>query len=257
MVTCSLQGGLGNQMFQIAAAHALALRNETTSYFDFNICNTPMQGNPSMKYKNNIFAKITHRSTNSFNSLYLEKGFSYNEIPYEADITLYGYFQSEKYFIQYKKEILDLFSIPNENLVYDFLVGFKGMEKPIVTVHIRRGDYLANPEFHPVCSIEYYTKAMAEMGDCSFIFVSDDMQWVQDNFKGPNIWYSMFTDELADLKLMTMVDNNIISNSSFSWWGAYLNPNPNKKVIAPKTWFGPKGPQDTQDLIPSDWVLID
>jgi len=261
MISCNLQGGLGNQMFQIAATHALALRNNTGSCFDFGSCHTPMQGNTSTKYQNNVFSKFNNvsRSVNihNFQSMYIEPRFGYNEIKFQNQMVLNGYFQSEKYFKDYKKEIIEMFNIPNETLVEDYLIAFKQMNRPITTVHVRRGDYLNNSEFHPACSIEYYKKAMDKIGDSSFIFVSDDMAWVQENFKGPNIWYSMFSDELSDLKLMTMVDNNIIANSSFSWWGAYLNTNPKKVVIAPKTWFGPKGPQDIEDIIPPNWSIID
>jgi hypothetical protein len=94
------------------------------------------------------------------------------------------------------------------------------------------------------------------MGDVDFIFVSDDMNWVKENFKGNNIFYSDNSEEILDLTLMSICDNNIIANSSFSWWGAFLNENPNKKVIAPSKWFGPEGPSDTQDIYPTEWITI-
>ena len=99
-------------------------------------------------------------------------------------------------------------------------------------------------------------KAINEIGESNFVFVSDDMEWVKENFKGENIWYSNFTDEINDFLLMVYSDNIVISNSSFSWWGAYLNKNPNKTIIAPKNWFGPKGPKDIEDIIPKDWIKI-
>lgn len=266
MISSKLMGGLGNQMFQIAAAHALALRNNTESGFDLSQCYTPAQGNKASKYRENIFKNINDVSINAnyinnliyddLDKIYKENSFSYNEIPFIIDIYMIGYFQSEKYFLDYKNEILNLFSITDTTLVNDYLYGFKFMNRPITAVHVRRGDYLNHPEFHPVLSIKYYQEAMKQIGDSSFIFISDDMEWVKNNFRGPNIWYSNFTDEINDFKLLTLCDNNIIANSSFSWWGAYLNKNPNKKIIAPKKWFGPLGPQDTQDLIPSDWSII-
>lgn len=257
MISSHLQGGLGNQMFQISAAHALALRNNTTSCFDLDTCHTPLQGNQSTKYRNNIFSKINNVNVMYWRGVYNETKFSYDELPNLPELVLNGYFQSEKYFSDYKKEIIDLFDMSENQLISDYLIGFKKMNVPVTAVHIRRGDYLKNPEFHPVCSIEYYKKAMEEMGESNFIFISDDIEWVKENFKGHNIWYSNFTDEISDFKLMALCDNNIIANSSFSWWAAYLNKNPNKKVIAPKKWFGPKGPQDTNDIIPSDWSIID
>jgi hypothetical protein len=94
------------------------------------------------------------------------------------------------------------------------------------------------------------------IGDSTFIFISDDINWVKENFKGDNIIYSPFKSDIDDLTLMVKCDNNIIANSSFSWWGAYLNKNENKKIIAPKEWFGPNGPKDTQDIIPENWLKI-
>lgn len=256
MISSHLQGGLGNQMFQIAAAHALALRNGTESCFDLAGCYTPLQGNPSTKYKNNILSKITQANITYHRDVYYEPNFCYNELPNKKSLIISGYFQSEKYFNDYKKEIIDLFDLSPSPNVSDYLFGFVNMKYPTTAVHVRRGDYLKNPDFHPVCSVEYYKKAMNDIGKSNFIFVSDDMEWVKENFKDANIWYSNFTDEISDFKLMSLCDNNIISNSSFSWWAAYLNKNESKKVIAPKKWFGPKGPQDTQDIIPSEWVII-
>ena len=258
MISCKLKGGLGNQLFQISAAHALALKNNDISGFNLNGCYTPLQGNPSTKYKNNILSKINDISEINSSNVYVEPTFSHNEIPYSNNLVLDGYFQSEKYFKEHKNEIIDLFhfSYDDRKTVRDFLIWWGVTDKPITSVHIRRGDYLSNPDFHPVCELEYYTKAMKEIGDSYFIFISDDMDWVEKNFRGKNFVHSTFNDEILDLTLMTECDHNIISNSSFSWWGAYLNRNPNKKVIAPKKWFGPKGPQDTQDIIPSDWSII-
>ena len=82
------------------------------------------------------------------------------------------------------------------------------------------------------------------------------MSWVKENFIGDNFFYSQYDNEILDLSLMSICDNNIISNSSFSWWGAYLNKNKNKTVIAPNQWFGPNGPKDTQDIIPENWIKL-
>lgn len=97
---------------------------------------------------------------------------------------------------------------------------------------------------------------MDTVKDSLFVFVSDDMNWVKDNFKGDNLIYSPFKDEVMDFTLMTLCDNNIIANSSFSWWGAYMNKNKDKIVIGPKIWFGPNGPQTTQEIIPENWIKV-
>ena len=258
MITCQLQGGLGNQMFQIAATYALAKRNNDEYSFNFNTCHTPLQGNTSKKYKDNIFKNIKEDVNFIPKFIFSEEKFSYNELPYTNNLSLTGYFQSEKYFIDYKEEIKKLFHISSENikLIRDFFIWWDLLDKQITSIHVRRGDYLNNQEFHKICPIEYYEKTMEEIGDSYFIFISDDMDWVKKKFIGKNIVYSSFNDEILDLSMMMLCDNNIIANSSFSWWGAYLNKNENKKIIAPKIWFGPNGPKDTQDLIPKDWKLM-
>ncbi len=249
-------GGLGNQMFQIAATYALALRNGDECGFDLHNCYTPLQGSASDRYKSNILSNVRNIVNIKSEFYYNEPNFAYNEIPYSKDLLINGYFQSEKYFSDFKAEILKLFKISDTKMVEDYLIGFRKMGVPITAVHIRRGDYIKNPDFHPVCEIEYYQKAMETLKETHFIFISDDMKWVTENFNGPNIWYSNFTDEINDFTLMALCDNNIIANSSFSWWAAYLNKNENKRIIAPSKWFGPKGPQDTQDLLPESWIKI-
>ena len=104
------------------------------------------------------------------------------------------------------------------------------------SVHIRRGDYLKLSDIFSLCSKEYYINAMRKLENQKFIFVSDDIKWVKQNFKGDNIFYSELNDDILDLTLMTMCSNNIIANSSFSWWGAFLNKNKNKQVFAPEYW---------------------
>jgi hypothetical protein len=251
MIGALLQGGLGNQMFQIATTVALAKRNNDEACFNFDYCSTPLQGNPSNKYKDELFSKICNRNDVRFSSLYNEPKFSYTEIPYQENLLLRGYFQSPKYFLDFEKEIKELFTLP-KNIWFPFKKNITNL----TSVHVRRGDYIKLQNYHNLCPKEYYLKAMEMMGDVDFIFVSDDMNWVKENFKGDNIFYSDSSEELLDLTLMSICDNNIISNSSFSWWGAFLNDNPNKKVIAPSNWFGPEGPKDTQDIYPTEWITI-
>ncbi len=111
MISCKLQGGLGNQLFEIAATYALALRNNDTCGFDFNNCYTPLQGHPSINYKDTILSKVNNINNYNFRHYYNELNFAYEELPYTEDLFLNGYFQSEKYFDDYKQEIIDLFEI--------------------------------------------------------------------------------------------------------------------------------------------------
>jgi len=258
MVTSRLMGGLGNQMFQIAAAHALALRNNDTSGFNLESCYTPNQGNTSLKYKDNVLSRVNNVTPPESQNRYREPNFSYSEIPYLKDIIIDGYFQSERYFEDFKTEIINLFKIDPKDIFkisYYFDV-WSVSTKPLTSIHIRRGDYLHNQGYYKMLDVDYYKKAMELVGDSHFIFISDDIEWVKENFVGEGFNYSPFTDEVLDMTLMTMCNNNIISNSSFSWWGAYLNPTVNKKVIAPKEWFGANGHKDMNDIIPENWTKI-
>lgn len=248
MIGTLLQGGLGNQMFQIATATALAKRNNDEACFNFDYCHTPLQGNPANKYKGTIFSNVCNRNDITFNSVYNEPKFSYTEIPYKENLLLRGYFQSYKYFEDYETDIQNLFILPT-NIIENNILN-------LTSVHIRRGDYVELSGYHGGCTLDYYKSAMEEIGDSTFLFFSDDMKWVKENFKGDNVFYSDNIDEIIDLTIMSVCKNHIIANSSFSWWGAYLNKDVNKKVIAPKQWFGPNGPKDTQDIIPPSWIQI-
>ena len=260
MVSCRLQGGLGNQMFQIAAAHALALRNNDTAVFNFNECYTPLQGHTANKYRDNIFSKINVVDSYQHTMYYQEPKFSYTELPYANGILLEGFFQSEKYFLDFKEDILKLFELSNDykEIIKTLVPIFDNKTKPITSVNIRRGDYLKNPDYHTPCSLEYFKKAIEIIGDSYFIFISDDMNWAIENFgENENYFYPKLKSEILDLKMITMCDNNIISNGTFSWWGSYLNEHDNPIRIGPKQWFGPKGHQDTYDIIQKDWITID
>lgn len=260
MVTCKLQGGLGNQMFQIAATYALSLRYSGEYFVNLKDCYTPNQGNVSSNYKNNIFSKVNDYEDTERYPIYHEPNFSYGELPWNKKLLLIGSFQSEKYFIDYKKEILDLFEVPNDlkQEVFNYLseIGVNPNRK-LTSIHVRRGDYLKFLGFHTPCSIEYYNEAISIIKnheDSDFVFISDDIEWVKENFKGDGYFYSELNNDILDLTLQTICDNNVIANSSFSWWGAWLNQSQNKKVIAPKQWFGPSGHKDTQDIIPNNWI---
>jgi hypothetical protein len=255
MITSKLQGGLGNQMFQISAAYSLSKDLGVECGFDFEQCHTPAQGNTSNKYKDNVLKKIKNISLDfkKFKQ-YSQKQFSYTEIPKNDNLILNGDFQSEKYFNKYKDDVKALFYCDDDKIkeIGKRLSGFD----IVTSIHVRRGDYLNKPNFHTSCGIEYYKKAISLIGGGDFIFVSDDIDWCKNNFKGPNIHYSPFTNEVDDLYLMVLCDNQIIANSSFSWWGGYLCTYHNNIVICPKNWFGPKGPKDTQDIYLNNWLKI-
>lgn len=267
MITSYLQGGLGNQIFQVVAAQNLALKNNDVAVFNFNESHTPLQGEQVLKYKNNIFSKFTHQENIVIENIFTQKGHAYELIPYKKNLQLQGFFQSEKFFIENKNTVIKMLlnGIKSESQkwenVNNFISTFEfNYEKPLISVHVRRGDYLNLAHIHTPCSLEYYKNALSfikeKIGDFKPVFISDDKNWCIETFKDLDCLISPFNDEIEDLILMINCKHNIIANSSFSWWGAYLNQNPNKIVVGPKKWFGPAGPQDQQDTIPENWIKI-
>lgn len=249
-------GGLGNQMFQIAAATSLAIDNNDEAVFNFEACFTPLQGNPSLKYKDNIFKNIKNSNSIISEYRYDETSYKHSEIPYVKNLFINGYFQSEKYFQKNKREVTNLFFINEQDI--EFLISkYKEIDlNETVSIHVRRGDYLRFSDIHPICEIEYYKKAMNFFPNKNFIFVSKDMDWVKDNFKGENIFYCQNDNEILDFTIQTICSDNIIANSTFSWWAAYLNKNKDKKIIAPSQWFGKNSGIYQNDIVPTNWIRI-
>ncbi len=257
MISSYLQGGLGNQMFQIAAAVSLAKDNNTEAIFDTDNHDLPKQGRKCEKYLNSIFRNIKFSKRLGIVRAYHERSFGYEEIPYVPNTCLMGYFQSEKYFIHNQQLIRDLFSI---DVVSKEIINEKYSEilnKNPVGVHVRRGDYLFSDGHHPLCTKEYYEKAFSTFPeDTTYLFVSDDIGWCKQNFIGKNFHFVSGNEDYVDLFLMSKCRHDIIANSSFSWWAAWLNENKEKRVITPQRWFATSSILDTRDLIPQGWKKI-
>lgn len=242
-VGCKLWAGMGNQMFMIAATIGYARKHGMTYWI-------PQKTTASHIWPT-YFPQFPPPPKVPGGFLYKEDGHQYQEIPKHERIILEGYFQSEKYFSHCRQEIIDAFQIP-----YKKLDGF-------VSIHVRRGDYLKYPDKHPVVSDEYLRDAivyMAEKGYRSFVVCSDDIKYCKEKFdkvSGAEFTYSQNNDHYSDLALMSCCEHNIISNSSFSWWGAWLNQNPSKIVIAPSVWFGPGNAHlETKDIYTNEMVII-
>jgi hypothetical protein len=259
MISCFLQGGLGNQMFQIATTVAHAIKNNTDYGINLNMCHTPNQGNVASVYSNTIFSKINKISHNEFDSIYDEPKFSFTPIPFKDKTILRGYFQSSKYFDDYKDFIINLFEFPKNVVdeVSNFILEKELSNENLTCLHIRRGDYLKFSFYHEVCNLNYYLKACQEFDNTKFIIVTDDKNWVKNNFDTKDFIVSELSSEISDLYLMTISDNLILSNSTFSWWGSYLNKKKTKKVISPFKWFNQNGPDDTQDIYMNDWKKLE
>jgi len=251
MISSHLMGGLGNMMFQIAAGYSHSLRMEEKfmiSYNHMTIQNHP----PFMEYESNIFRNVQTGKIDT-NIKYTEPFFNYHPLSAVKNTLFWGYFQSEKYFINHESEIRSLFE-PSETIKKNLKDRY-GNVNDYTSLHVRRGDYLNLSAHHPTCTMEYYKKALNRCPGKVLVF-SDDIDWCKNNFLDPRFEFVSNNLDYEDLYLMSMCKNNIIANSSFSWWGAWLNKNPNKVVIAPKVWFGSAINHDTKDLLPVSWTTM-
>jgi len=260
MITAYLQGGLGNQMFQMAAAYNLSIKMGVETGFCSELHNLPLQGKPIDRYKDNVFSRIKFIEKQTFYSnknLYKEKKFSYDEIVAPNNTILLGYFQSHKYFKENEEKVKELFSETDE-IKKHLDQKYKHIRfEEATSLHVRRGDYLNLQHVHPVCTKQYYDNALKTLGKEieNILIFSDDIEWCKQNLKYDNCEF-ISDEDYNELYLMSRCKNNIIANSSFSWWGAWLNNDVNKKVICPMKWFGPKGHKDTQDIYPKKWKKV-
>lgn len=258
-ITTNHMGGLGNVLFKLSAAISLAKDNDLDYIFS-NEFLRPGVDNIQKNYTN-ILKKITFlpKLTTSY-VVHKEPSFSYSPIKYTkgTNLLIEGYYQSEKYFINNKELIINLFG-PSEEYKNDIVKEIPDVSNSI-SIHVRRGDYLLYPNQHPLQSLEYYKTAINYFGvDKKYIIFSDDIEDVKEMFDFlPNKVFYNSGKDWHDLYVMSMCEHNIICNSSFSWWGAYLNNNKNKVIFAPKKWFGPAYSNiDASDLIPSTWKILD
>lgn len=255
MISCKLAGGLGNYLFQIAAAHALSLRNNDVTIFDDRHVVSPHK--TINTYKSNILRNLNYGIFTPEKS-YGEPFFHFQEISYHRNLLLMGYFQSEKYFQDYKEEIRKLFSIDEKSMIY---INEKYQHlnfSKSTSLHVRRGDYLFYPTKHPTCSLDYYKKALKIIDSENILIFSDDIEWCKKNLsiEDKKVFYITDNSDYIDLWLMSLCKNNITANSSFSWWGSWLNLHKDKKVIAPSTWFGTSLQHNTKDLYSYKTIII-
>jgi hypothetical protein len=255
-------GRLGNQMFQYAATKAQSLRLDTDCYLPdhtaikqdgcFDLTN-----NKWIQYKLDLYDcfNITAPVLNRVEvNMYTESSFSYqSEILDIVDsTTIEGYFQSYKYFEDCSDTILQEFAFKNE-ILDKCALQISKYENP-VAIHIRRGDQVAHPNMWNV-SLEYIQAALKQFSDDQYTFLifSDDIEWCKQVFPD-GVVFIEGNNQYNDLCLMSLCNHNIISNSSYSWWAAYLNQNKNKKIVAPSNWFIPAKP--LTDLYPNNWIII-
>lgn len=285
MVIVKIIGGLGNQMFLYAYAKALQQRGyevkidvsafETYGLHEYGLDKYNIHLDASTKeennkfYKNNIVSKILRRVGLDFSKKIQEKSLLFDNKFLSININSYikGYFQSEKYFNDIREIILNEFTINSD--ISDYT---KELENQIInsknscSLHIRRGDFInsTNINIHGSCDLAYYKKAIQyleeKVQDVHYFIFSDDIAWVKENLVIENATYIENKEKRIpheDMYLMHLSQHNIIANSSFSWWGAWLNQNEEKIVIAPKRWFADNElEKQSQDIVCQDWVKI-
>ena len=247
-----LQGGLGNQLFIIASLIGLS----HTLQLPYLIAQTHISGiTPRSTYWKTVFHKLTYTNTlpHWFVAIREPDGNTLidpTDLPRTYPIRLEGYFQSAFYFYTIRTHLLELISLPvTEQVVVDHYWTQLTSEYratragKIIFIHVRRGDYLHLSDAHFVLTLEWYQRALRHFSPSDlFLVFSDDLEWCQANITFlPHVRFVQNIDYI-DLFLMSQCDGGIIANSSFSWWGAYLNNNQGT-FVCPDIWYADRVPQ--------------
>lgn len=282
MITCNLMGGLGNQLFQIFTTLSYAMELHLT----YKFLNTPSLGSGQATirptYWGDFLINLIPYLTTQFPPLLFikEKGFYYSDLkPFilaqkNKDLNLFGYFQSYKYFDKFKQDIYNqlCIDIHKQNIMNKLQLNQQRLGKTI-SMHFRIGDYKPIQDKHPILTYNYYhdalnyilKKSKDKLIEEILFFCHDDdiddtmiiINKLMQQF--PTYKFCRAAPELCDweqMLYMSLCKNNIIANSTFSWWGAYLNSNKNKIICYPESWFGPSQSLYTSDLFLNDWIQI-
>jgi hypothetical protein len=284
MFTVLINGGLGNQLFQVFATLAAAIRTGGTCYFlrvpTDAVGKRPTYWNTLLRSLTPLTVIPTQENVQRFMRLpeHREPAFAYTPLLL-PQTKLVGYFQSHKYFNDVQAEIYDKLQLLEQQRDSRAESAWFPSGTVTVAMHFRIGDYKNIQDSHPILPVEYYRRALKHIvagvppgqtpinvlifGEaCDNAAILDHMRQLmaEPAFAG-RCQFHKVPDLVADWKqllLMSVCDHNVIANSTFSWWGAYLNQNPGKTVCYPSTWFGPAlQMHDTRDLFPAEWVRID
>ncbi|HBU06926.1 MAG TPA: hypothetical protein DEB09_02490 [Candidatus Magasanikbacteria bacterium] len=284
MIIIKLSGGLGNQMFEYAFGRALSLKYKQILLFDKSIYKKKNKSTPRKFFLNFFNVDILSFSSVLISKIFVIidllfiKLFKINFIKKEQQIHKYddklkiskfginyfdGYWQCYKYFEEFDDIILEDFT---PKIVWTGRlkeIDDKIVNSNSVSIHVRRGDYVGNKDYE-VCSLGYYQKAIdffeINFNNLVFYVFSDDIEWVKNNLKFKNASVIFISgsgfNEAEELILMSHCKHNIISNSSFSWWAAWLNKNSNKKVVIPDRWSNVEKLKSVPDLLPDSWLKV-
>ncbi len=251
-------GRLGNQMFQYAALRGIAEKHG----YEFTIPESDFNDEwndhqlfdaftlPNLKNRGKVTDKFLQERQFNYDSEFVE------QCP--DDISLFGYFQTERYFTDITDSIKEDFTF-KKDVIANCEEVMEELSEPIA-LHVRRTDYVEKSQDHPPCSLKYYHNALKRFHEKRPVIIfTDDTKWCkeQDIFKPDRFLVSETDNNVYDLCMMTMCTDYIIANSSFSWWGAWLIDNPDKTVVAPKKWFGSQYDHyNMDDLIPEGWIEV-
>lgn len=280
MLTCNLMGGLGNQIFQIFATISYAIKSKNR--FQFLNLTTLGAGSTTVRYTfwESFFSNMKPFLISELPQpihVIREKGFPYNELSVREmvnrNVMIYGYFQSYKYFQENYAMIYRILNIDKmkNDIVNNLNLSSEYLENT-VSMHFRIGDYKKIQDFHPLATYDFYERSLLYMQiskpnsnftvlyfceDCDIDDVLIIINKLTTNY--PMYTFTRGTNTLEDwqqMLLMSCCHHNIIANSSFSWWSAYLNLNKDKIVCYPSVWFGKVANNDTRDLCPPDWIRV-
>jgi hypothetical protein len=258
-------GNIGNTLFQYSTL--LGVGNKT----GYNIQIPKHSTYYSKNYENYNFSIFDGFNIDDtildFNCNEIEHTFDYTGMDFREDIfdiqdntNLHGYFQCERYFNFCRELVLKKLKFKDEIILNgcNLFTNLNIIPEETTSVHVRRGDFLKKTQFHVVQPPDYFKNAINLITSKNYLFFSDDIDWCKSVFgKNKRVYFSQNKNPFVDLYCMSKCKDNIIVNSSFSWWGAWLNLNKNKQVIAPVNWFGPANSRlNDKDIIPETWLRI-
>ena len=288
VISVHISGGLGNQLFQYAAGLALARRLNTGLRMDARkfASTDASQEDPTARPLRILDLDLPFRelctraeekslrwSWNLAKNLHLPKSwlgfhtdpdhrYSPSFLSLPDGTRLQGYFQSELYFAEIADEVRSAFQPSNPSLIATIdakLAALRREHRPLVSLHIRRGDFLNITAYDAMTGADFIDRAMAEFPDADFLVFSDDLVWCHTYFaQRPNMHFSPFARVLDDFFAMARCDHNILAKSTFSWWAAWLNAQPGRRVVAPKIAIEdkPKWGGGSPDYYPDSWTLL-